>query len=174
MGRVRKLCAALAASALGIAAPLGAQDQPASAFEHEFLTAHNEERRDAGVPPLAWSDELAEEAHAWARRLARQGRLQHASRDERGDKGENLWMGTAALYSARTIFSTFVAEKRHFMNGSFPNVSRTGRWRDVGHYTQVIWRETQQLGCAVARNDAHDFVVCRYWPAGNWYGRTPL
>ena len=43
-----------------------------------------------------------------------------------------------------------------------------------GHYTQVVWRNTREVGCAVARNGSDDFLVCRYWPSGNWMGQVPF
>ena len=81
-------------------------------------------------------------------------------------------MGYAGYYGADVMVSGFVAERQYFRNGVFPQVSTTGSWRDVGHYTQVIWRDTQEVGCAVARGETNDFLVCRYWPAGNVYNRS--
>ena len=72
------------------------------------------------------------------------------------------------------MIGTFVDEKRHFRRGTFPDVSTTGQWRDVGHYTQLIWRGTQKVGCAVAPGGGQDWLVCRYWPAGNTMGQKVL
>ncbi len=42
-----------------------------------------------------------------------------------------------------------------------------------GHYTQIVWRTTRAVGCAVG-SDAHRQVwVCEYEPAGNWVGYRP-
>ena len=159
-------CVACAATA-----SISARDSaPSNSFASELLDAHNTERDRFGAPRLGWSDKLAREAHAWARQLAREGRMRHASQQERGGAGENLWMGSAGAYSASFMVEAFASEKRHFKPGTFPHISRTGNWRDVGHYTQVVWHGTQQVGCAVARNNRDDFLVCRYWPAGNTYG----
>lgn len=160
-------------SALGGAAVASSNtsgERPGNRFAAELLDSHNAERDRFGAEPLRWSLRLAREAQIWAKRLADEGRLRHASNDERGGAGENLWMGTAGLYSADEIVGTFVEEGRYFRPGIFPDISRTGNWRDVGHYSQVVWPETRQLGCAVARNNQDDFLVCRYWPAGNTYG----
>ncbi|WP_240654565.1 CAP domain-containing protein [Croceicoccus ponticola] len=143
-------------------------------FAERLLGAHNDERRKMGVPDLRWSPKLAAQAQAYAQKLARQQAMVHASNAERGGAGENLWAGRAGFYSAEEMVEGMVAEKRHFKSGNFPQVSRTGQWRDVGHYTQLIWRETTDIGCAVAPGGTNDWLVCRYWPAGNIYGKPVL
>jgi len=147
---------------------------PADAFSQRVLAEHNRERDRAGVPRLAWSNRLARDAEAWAQQLAGEGWLRHASRNENGGAGENLWMGSAGYYAPETMIAAFLEERRFYRHGTFPNVSRTGNWQDVGHYTQVVWRETREVGCAVARNARDDFLVCRYWPSGNWMGQVPF
>jgi hypothetical protein len=64
----------------------------------------------------------------------------------------------------------WASEKHYFRPGVFPNVSSSGNWVDVGHYTQIIWRQTTRVGCAVHQAQA-DFLVCRYSPAGNVMGQ---
>lgn len=145
-------------------------NSPPTRFAAELLEAHNHERTRFGAPALRWNPELAREAHTWAAMLAREGRMRHANASERKGAGENLWMGSAGAFPASTMVGAFVAEKQYFISGTFPRISRTGNWRDVGHYTQVVWHGTQELGCAIARNERDDFLVCRYWPAGNTYG----
>lgn len=138
--------------------------------EQVWLSAHNAERAEFGVAPLNWNPRLAQEARTWAHRLAREEALRHASTGERGGRGENLWMGTAGYYSAAQMVGYFVDEKRHFRAGEFPLVSRTGNWADVGHYTQIVWADTREVGCATARGPRFDVLVCRYWPSGNVMG----
>jgi uncharacterized protein YkwD len=161
--------------AMTVASGVNAQraEAPASAFAQAVLAEHNRARSDAGVPSLRWSGKLAREAQGWAERLAREGTLRHAAQTESGGAGENLWMGSAAYYAPEAMVGAFVDEKRHYQPGPFPRVSRTGRWEDVGHYTQVVWRDTREVGCAVARGAGNDFLVCRYWPSGNWMGQRP-
>lgn len=142
-------------------------------FSDRLLAEHNRERDRMGVPRLAWNDRLALEAEAWARALAQDGGLRHASQSESGGAGENLWMGTAGYSAPENMVGAFVEERRFYRHGKFPEVSQTGNWQDVGHYTQVVWRGTREVGCAVARGEGNDFLVCRYWPAGNWMGQSP-
>lgn len=161
--------AALCATQVAHAAPGPGFAQPAS-FAEQLLTAHNLERERVGVPQLEWSARLANQAQDWADTLARSNRFEHAP--DRSGAGENLWMGTARRYSAKQMIGGFVEEVRYFHAGQFPNVSSTGSWHDVGHYTQLIWRGTKQVGCAVGQGQDNDILVCRYWPAGNVMGQA--
>lgn len=165
-----RFCATIAAltaiGALAISAPAQA-DQRRDAW----LAAHNEERTEFGAPPLRWSEELAAEARVWALTLANDEQMRHSSVEERGGRGENLWMGTAGYYTPEQMIGHFADEKRHFTTGRFPEVSTTGDWGDVGHYTQLVWPATREVGCATARGARFDFLVCRYWPAGNVMGQ---
>lgn len=140
----------------------------------QILSAHNAERARLHLPRLSWNEHLEREAHAWARVLSRKGYLRHASAALRGNTGENLWMGTAGYWNAAQMIEMFIGERRDFRRGRFPNVSRTGNWADVGHYTQIIWRDTREVGCALARGHGMDVLVCRYWPAGNVWGERAL
>jgi hypothetical protein len=81
--------------------------------------------------------------------------------------GENLWMGTHGAFSVEAMVRGWASEKRFFAAGMFPNVSRTGDWEDVGHYTQMIWPTTTRVGCALASTPRIDYLVCRYATAGN-------
>ena len=154
--------------------PRRAAAAPVDGFSHRVLAEHNRERDRAGVPRLAWNDRLARDARAWAHQLAAEGWLRHASHAENGGAGENLWMGSAGYFAPETMIGAFLDERRHYRHGTFPNVSHTGNWQDVGHYTQIVWRDTREVGCAIARNASDEFLVCRYWPSGNWMGQVPF
>jgi len=154
---------------LGFLAPAGA-NAPGNSAQSIWLDAHNQARADFGSVPLRWSDDLSREAQQWAKKLAREQRMRHASIDERNGRGENLWMGTRGYFTPNQMIDGFVSEKKHFVPGRFPQVSRTGRWSDVGHYTQIVWPETREMGCALAPGVQYEILVCRYWPAGNRMG----
>jgi hypothetical protein len=74
----------------------------------------------------------------------------------------------------REMAGHWIDEKRYYRRGPTPDFSTTGNFEDVGHYTQIIWRQTTQFGCAIASNPREDYLVCRYLPAGNVYGVEPL
>ena len=135
------------------------------------LAAQNRARAAYGSTPLLWNDALAADALAYARTLARENRFGHdPQRGAKVRQGENLWMGTRGAFDYATMAAGWVDERKDFKPGRFPDVSRTGNWGVVGHYTQIVWPGTTSVGCAVASSAADDFLVCRYLPAGNVMG----
>jgi hypothetical protein len=144
-------------------------------FNGRLLAAHNSARAAIGIPSLTWSKTLAQDAQRWANNLAASGRFEH-SPDEPGQEpqGENLWAGTPRAFSPETMVRLWTSEKGDFRNGVFPNNSRSGDVERVGHYTQLIWRKTRQVGCAAAIGKREEFLVCRYKEAGNIYGERPV
>jgi hypothetical protein len=148
---------------------LSAQDS----WAKEILAAHNKHRAELKLPPLAWSETLAAHAKAWADHLASLGgnSLVHSSNESRPNEGENLASGTSGAYSATKLVELWGSEKQYFVNGIFPDVSKTSGWSQVGHYTQIIWRDTKLVGCAKATAGGNDILVCRYSPPGNFMGQ---
>ena len=144
--------------------------RPLFPAEQEWLSEHNAARADVGLGPLRWNHALMRDARVWAENLAERRTFQHDPSLLQRGQGENLWRGDRDRHAPWEMIDLFVAEKRIFRPGVFPDVSSTGRWSDVGHYTQIIWPETQEVGCATAINARHEVLVCRYWPAGNVMG----
>jgi len=142
-------------------------------LERRLLAAHNRERAALGIEPLAWDAKLAADAAAWSGELAASDTLQHAPQG--GDpQGENLWAGPTGDHTPEDMIQSWAEERANFHPGAFPAVSRTGHWKDVGHYTQMVWRDTDRVGCAVAAGQDFDYLVCRYRTAGNVIGQQPF
>ena len=158
--------AALIPSTTAAAQPLMANQFPA-----RILAAHNAVRASVGLPPLIWDNELGSGAATYAAQMAMTNVFQHSNRAARPGVGENLWMGTRGAYSVETMVGGWTSERRFFVSGIFPNVSKSGNWADVGHYTQMIWPTTQRVGCAIASNARTDYLVCRYAGKGNIDGK---
>ena len=72
----------------GGAAPSGGE--PATKFQQKGLAAHNKFREMHGTPAMTLNAKMSDEAEAYAKKLAKLGRLQHASSEDRRGDGENL------------------------------------------------------------------------------------
>lgn len=144
-------------------------------LQRVMLAQHTAARATVGQPPLSWDAGLAADALAYAQQMARTGRFEHAVQPPGpGVQGENLWTGTRTAYRYDEMIRHWVDERRLFNGAPVPNSSTTGRFGDVGHYTQIIWSRTHRVGCAFASNARDDFLVCRYMPAGNVVGERAL
>jgi hypothetical protein len=173
LGRKARLAAA---AALALAAPvlIGGTGRLTS-LDERLLAAHNRERSAAGIPALAWDPELAAEAGEWGEMLAASGEFEHApDSGEEDPQGENLWAGTRGAYAPEEMVEGWVEEKKHFRPGRFPDNSATGDFADVGHYTQLMWRKSDRVGCALAEGAEEEVLVCRYRTAGNVVGERPF
>jgi uncharacterized protein YkwD len=135
-------------------------DRPAARGEpaaEEMLALHNAKRRAHCAPDLAWSNELAAAAQAWADRCE----LAHAPRSVNPKHGENLARGPGKLGEAAFLFGGWYDEVRQY------NFGAPGFQKGTGHFTQIVWRGTRELGCAVASCHGRKYWVCRYAPQGN-------
>ena len=170
---VRYLIFVSAALALicGSAVPANGAAYRSQSFASRILAAHNAERSRLGVRPLQWDAALAAAAASYGPVLARLGRLRHSPRAGREGQRENLWMGSRGAFSPEQMVGYWIREKANYRPGTFPYVSRTGRWDDVAHYTQVVWAGTTHVGCAVYPAAEWDYLICRYSPPGNIDGR---
>jgi hypothetical protein len=139
------------------------------------LAVQNAERAKLGVAGLKWDAALARDAEGWAEHLAVLGHLEHSVDDaaDTDPEGENLWAGTAGHYSVEAMSQYWADERRFYKHGVFPDSSTTGNLEDVGHYTQMVWRSSTRVGCALVSGKTDDFFVCRYGEGGNVMGEKP-
>ena len=158
----------VSATALLVSVPAAAQqaDAAAGSLAERLLDAHNRERAAVGAPPLAWDAKLAADAASYGPALAALRHLVHSPRESRPGERENLAMAWHGTLSAEQLVGMWSREKLLLTPGMFPNVSRTERWEDVAHYTQMVWPTTTRVGCAIFAAD-WDYLICRYSPPGN-------
>jgi pathogenesis-related protein 1 len=137
--------------------------QPQS-MSNEMLQAHNSIRRGLGLPALAWSDRLAARAQEWAASLLAKNQFLHSPKSP---YGENLFDITGAHASPQRVVNEWASESRNYDY-------RSNRCNGTcGHYTQIVWRDTKEVGCGVARGGRREVWVCEYNPPGNWIGKRP-
>ena len=147
-------------------------------LENDMLNIHNEERDAVSVPPLTWSSSLAADAQSWANHLTTLGLVCDPARAElvppkpvcdttpHGAKNENIASGVADFNSPGELAQLWADEKAKYNSGQ-----RSGP--GIGHYTAMVWKNTQEIGCGFASSGQMDFLVCRYNPPGNVPGQTP-
>lgn len=121
------------------------------------------------LPPLAWSDSLEATAKAWGMMCinmdAYPNILDHNPNRSQGHPyyvGENIHAsgGTA---TAQGAVNNWASEKANYV---YPN----GYSAATGHYTQIVWRTTREVGCALVNCPNIAFsstIVCDYGPGGN-------
>jgi len=141
-----------------------------------IVAAHNGVRAGVGVGPLAWSDSLAATAAAWAAQCVDvavpAGLLDHNPGRSTGhpwDVGENIYAstGTASGTTAVARWSAEVADYDYVTN-------TCAAGKVCGHYTQVVWAASTQVGCALRDCPSLTYrstIVCDYGPGGNSGGR---
>jgi hypothetical protein len=140
--------------------------------QQQILDAHNKYRAEVNVTPLKWSDALAAQAQECADYNAAEflpeGRQKHCPKPE---TGQNIAQATSnQKLNLSQIVDLWGAEKKYFINGQFPSVSSTGSPEAVGHYTQLIWYNTTEVGCASVSAGGNDMLICDYSAKGNIYG----
>lgn len=132
-----------------------------SKFQKECLDTHNKLRAEHGAPPLKWSAKLASESEKWAKELLRNNKLQHSS----GEYGENLAFASGYELTGAGATQMWYDEIKNY------NFDNPGNFGGTGHFTQVVWIASQQMGVAIAgEGNGPQYVVARYSPAGNLLG----
>jgi len=142
-------------------APGAAKPSGLPAAAQALLDAHNRVRAQHCAPALTWSPKLAQAAQQWVSTLRDQGcKFGHSG----GRYGENLAAGTSGTLDGKSVTEMWYDEIKQY---SFPN---GGFSMQTGHFTQVVWKETTQLGCATTSCRGMDIWVCEYDPPGNVEG----
>ncbi|MEN6536355.1 MAG: CAP domain-containing protein [Bryobacteraceae bacterium] len=135
-----------------------------SSLSRGMLAAHNAVRTRVRVPPLAWSGRLAARAQDWADTLLARKKFIHRPNSS---FGENLFEITGGAASPEEVVDAWAEESRNYNY-------KSNKCRGMcGHYTQIVWSDTKEVGCAVARGRGREVWVCNYNPSGNWVGKRP-
>jgi len=145
-----------------------------------FLAAHDAVRAAAiptptpALPGMSWSLDAASAAGAWARQCT----WQHDPALGALGLGQNLYASTGAATPTAAVAS-WASEAADYDLAS----NTCGAGQVCGHYTQLVWRSSVGLGCAIERcttgspfagTDATWWnVVCDYAPPGNFVGQRP-
>lgn len=142
--------------------PLCQERGPTADESKDALMLHNMYRAMHQAPLLTWNKEMAAKAQDWAEKLAREQRLVHENEGST-DYGENLaevGSDDKALLRAIDAWYNEVGQY-NFKEAKFST--------DTGHFSQLVWGASNELGMAKAKtkDNTNVYVVARYKPAGN-------
>lgn len=142
------------------------------------LRQHNCARRtmvpvaNPRIAPLRWSPAIAQTAQAYANQCI----WQHSGTP---GLGENLYAAAPWSAAQTQAANSWAGEFADYNYAS--NTCATGE--QCGHYTQMVWRATSQLGCGIRNCSTGTpfdpqfpnwtLVVCNYSPPGNYIGQRP-
>ncbi|CAN0891233.1 Pathogenesis-related protein PR-1 [Linum grandiflorum] len=122
----------------------------------QFLAPHNRERSRLGIPPLKWSNKLANFAASWARQRRGDCQLVHSG----GSYGENLFWGSGGGWRRGDAVAAWAAERSYY---------------DHAANSCTENRQSTRIGCAkVVCRSGDTFVSCNYDPPGNFVGEKPF
>lgn len=93
------------------------------------LQIHNGARATQHLQPLQWDEGLARDAHQWAERMAREGKLQHSSGS---GQGENLYWASSSGDPLPAAAQAWINERSNYQGQKIPE----GNFASYGHYSE--------------------------------------
>ena len=132
----------------------------------EFLDHHNMSRNELGIDVnMVWNKEIAGVAQKYAEKLASENcAFKHSGNS---NYGENLFGGSGIVYTALDASKSWYAEKADYTYAPIND-------SNYSHYTQMIWKNTTDVGVGVALcADGSYIIVANYAPGGNFMGQYP-
>ncbi|KAI5448251.1 hypothetical protein KIW84_015611 [Lathyrus oleraceus] len=145
-----------------------AQDSPA-----DYVNTHNAARSkidtNVRIPNIVWDNNIAAFAQNYANRRKDCKLIPSGSGGRYGEyPGENLAVSKGDMTGVEAV-KLWVDEK---FNYDYNSNSCVGG--ECLHYTQVVWKHSQRVGCGKVKCDnGGTFITCNYDPPGNIVGQLP-
>ena len=130
--------------------------------QQKVVERHNYYRKMVGVPNLTFSKDCANYAQKWAEQLAlKNNGLKHSGSSK---YGENIYWNSG-MANEWDMIDYLAREKKYFNQNTRKHSHKNG------HYSQMVWRNTQFVGVGMAiAKDGSEYWVTTYYPAGNYIG----
>jgi pathogenesis-related protein 1 len=147
-----------------------------------FVSAHNQARSgplnptpSPALPPVSWDYVLADSAYNYTSKcMAGTGGLVAHNANRTADYqalggqdsyvGENIYASTGNSVQPSDAVNSWMSEASAY-DYARNNIT------DAGHYTQVVWRNSVRIGCAIydcpSTLKYHNTILCDYAPGGN-------
>ncbi len=146
----------------------------------EIIQIHNQVRAEVGVGAVKWNCDLAKFSQDWAVKDT----FEHSTQEQRSQiitgssAGENLAVDSRSNATMAALNKGWIDEKAFYTYAD--NTCAEGKV--CGHYTQMVWKSSNEIGCGVIRNSNSmgaeykgqaSYFVCTYNPGGNMDGEKP-
>ncbi|KAI1016408.1 hypothetical protein LB503_010300 [Fusarium chuoi] len=139
----------------------------------EALRRHNVARSKVKVKAIVWDSKLESAATAYAKKLAKAGKLKHSAGKDRPNQGENLayaWASNGFKNPITAGAQGWLNEKKYYKGETIPK----GNFSMYGHYTQCVWKTSTKIGIGAAKDSKGAwYTVARYSGPGNVVGQKP-
>ncbi|CAG5918404.1 unnamed protein product [Menidia menidia] len=130
-------------------------------FKKVFLDTHNAYRKMHHAPPLTLNSEMSAKAQKWADKMLEKKSLTHSETND----GENVYYMSSSQdmkLTGKEAVDSWYGEIKDY------KFSQPGFQSNTGHFTQVVWKDSKELGVGMATDGKYFFVVGQYRPAGNF------
>ena len=132
----------------------------------DLLKQHNSYRKKHSAGSLKKNSQLEEIAQKYSEVLAKKGSLVHSGSKFNGEAmGENLYMS----WGMTSVSGKHVTDE-WYNEIELYDFKKPGFSEETGHFTQLVWKGTKEMGCGAACQGSTCAVTCNYYPAGNYMG----
>ena len=133
----------------------------------DMLTRHNLYRSQHQVSDLTRVAAIESIAQSYSEYLATNNIFDHSSNTYLGESlGENLYWGYGLSSIGNDAVDSWYEEIEDY------DFNNPGYKSGIGHFTQLVWKNSQQLGCGIGcGSNNYCYVTCNYYPAGNYLGQ---
>ncbi|ODN06548.1 Golgi-associated plant pathogenesis-related protein 1 [Orchesella cincta] len=140
------------------------------AYQQKALDLHNQYRATHHSPALTSDNTLNSNAVKCAQWYADQQKIDHKCPYKNGT-GENLSAGNGGNWSNDQWAE--LSTKMWYDEVKYYNYSNPGFSGKTGHFTQVVWKNSQRLGFGYVQKNGYTVGVALYSPPGNYQGQFP-
>ena len=138
----------------------------------ELVNTHNILRAKHGQYPLNKDKKLENLAKETANDSLIAGTLKYGEAYRNGEYyGQNLYLGSGNPHTGKYVAEYWYSENIYYNYG----IGKSNNGATIGHFTQIIWKTTKKIGCAVSIGrwkiyKESYYICCYYYPGGNLPG----
>ena len=142
------------------------------AYYTELVNTHNNLRRKHGLTFLVKDSKLEKFAQETANDSLIAGTLKLGESYRNGQYyGQNLYLGSGNPHTGKYVTEYWYSENANYNYST----GKSNNGATIGHFTQIVWKITQKIGCAVAVGrwkvyKESYYICCYYYPGGNLPG----